>query len=110
MKAELAVSGMSCAACVSRVESSLARVEGVNKAGVNLATNRATVDYNPGATGVDALIKAVADAGYAARDTSTVGLSSEAVRAMEAAELRARRDEYNALKRKFLIAAALALP
>ncbi|HVD59833.1 MAG TPA: heavy metal translocating P-type ATPase [Gemmatimonadaceae bacterium] len=110
MKAELAVSGMSCAACVSRVESSLARVEGVNKAGVNLATNRATVDYDPAATGVDALIKAVAAAGYAARDTSTAGLSSEAVRAMEAAESRARRDEYNALKRKFLIAAALAIP
>ncbi|HUQ19821.1 MAG TPA: cation transporter, partial [Gemmatimonadaceae bacterium] len=110
MKAELAVSGMTCAACVSRVEKSLSRVPGVESAGVNLATNRATIEFDPKAADVDALIQAVSNAGYSARNTSSVGLSSEAARAAEAVEVRARRDEYNTLKRKFVIAAALSLP
>lgn len=110
MKAELAVSGMSCASCVSRVESSLERVPGVHEAGVNLATERATVEYDPSATSVDELIRAVSAAGYKARDTSPVGLTAEAVRAVEEADERARREEYEELKRKFWIAAVLSLP
>jgi Cu+-exporting ATPase len=110
MKAELAVTGMSCASCVSRVESSLERVPGVHDAGVNLATERATVEYDPSATSVDDLIKAVTDAGYKARDTSPIGVSAEAARAAEAADELARRQEFEELRRKFWIAAVLSLP
>jgi Cu+-exporting ATPase len=110
MKAELAVSGMTCAACASRVEKSLTRAPGVRSAGVNLATERATVDYDQSATGVDALIEAVKSAGYGARDSSNRGLSAEAASVAEAAEARARHEEYARLKRKFWIAALLSLP
>jgi Cu+-exporting ATPase len=110
MKAELAVSGMTCAACASRVEKSLARAPGVRSAGVNLATERATVDYDQSTTGVDALIEAVKNAGYGARDSSNRRLSAEAASAAEAAESRVRREEYETLKRKFWIAAVLSLP
>ena len=110
MKAEFTVSGMTCGACASRVEKSLAKSPGVLSAGVNLATARATVEYDPSATGVDSLIEAVESAGYGALDNSNRGLSSEAMRAAEAAEARAHRDEYLALKRKFWIAAILSLP
>ncbi|MDI9682582.1 cation transporter, partial [Burkholderia cenocepacia] len=41
---ELDVDGMTCASCVSRVEKALAKVPGVTRASVNLATERATVD------------------------------------------------------------------
>jgi P-type Cu+ transporter len=109
-RADLAISGMTCAACVTRVEKSLARTPGVSHAGVNLATSRATVEYDPYATSVDALIEAVKDAGYGARDASDNGLDAEASRAAEAAESRARREEYLDLRRKFVIAAALSLP
>jgi Cu+-exporting ATPase len=62
--AELDVEGMTCASCVGRVERALRAVQGVTDASVNLATNRASVEY----AGVDAaaLIAAVQRAGYEA--------------------------------------------
>ena len=64
--AELAVSGMTCASCVMRVEKKLTKVPGVTEASVNLATERATVTYNPRQTDPNALVKSVEVAGYGA--------------------------------------------
>src|SRR5947209_1882139 len=64
---ELEVHGMTCASCVSRVERKLKKVPGVVEAQVNLATERATVRFDPKATTVDALIAAVVHAGYTAQ-------------------------------------------
>ncbi|CAL8477265.1 heavy metal translocating P-type ATPase [Caballeronia sp. S22] len=61
--AELAVSGMTCASCVARVEKVLRRVPGVESVAVNLATEKATVHAN-GAVTDDQLVAAVAKAGY----------------------------------------------
>ena len=61
----LAVEGMSCAGCVSRVESALAAVDGVISASVNLALERAEVAVaRPGLA--PALVEAVKQAGYRA--------------------------------------------
>ena len=57
---------MTCAACVIHVEHALADVEGVESASVNLATERASVAYAPGLTGIADLRHAVEDAGYGA--------------------------------------------
>ncbi|RKT19605.1 Cu+-exporting ATPase [Streptomyces sp. 1114.5] len=61
---DLAVGGMTCAACVGRVEKRLARIDGVT-AGVNLATGRARV-LHPGEVPVAELVAAVERAGYTA--------------------------------------------
>ena len=61
---DLAVGGMTCAACVGRVEKRLARIDGVT-AGVNLATGRARVLHPAGVT-VEELVAAVERAGYTA--------------------------------------------
>src|SRR5215212_591256 len=66
---DLPITGMTCAACANRVEKSLARSPGVRKAGVNLATARATVEYDPAMTGVRNLVRAVEDAGYGTAGT-----------------------------------------
>jgi Cu+-exporting ATPase len=71
-KLDLPITGMTCAACANRVEKSLARSPGVRKAGVNLATARATVEYDPAATGVRNLVRAVEDAGYGTAATFRV--------------------------------------
>jgi len=60
----LSVGGMTCAACVRRVENALKEVHGVEDALVNLATARATVIHGPDWGGVTELRKAITDEGY----------------------------------------------
>ncbi|WP_175778672.1 heavy metal translocating P-type ATPase [Burkholderia anthina] len=62
---ELDIDGMTCGSCVARVEKALAKVPGVTRASVNLATERASVEA---ASGVSAslLVDAVTQAGYGA--------------------------------------------
>ncbi|HBV99452.1 MAG: ATPase P [Peptococcaceae bacterium BICA1-7] len=67
-KIELKIGGMTCAACSARVERTLSGMEGVFKANVNLAMERATVEYDPGRVSPADLKKAVTDAGYRAGD------------------------------------------
>ena len=62
----LDLTGMHCASCVGRVERFLKKVPGVEGAAVNLATNRASVSFDPALAQLDALIAAVEKAGYGA--------------------------------------------
>ncbi|WP_449257580.1 heavy-metal-associated domain-containing protein [Deinococcus taklimakanensis] len=64
---DIDVGGMTCAACVGRVERGLKKVEGVQDASVNLATERASVTFDPAVTSPAALIRQVVDTGYEAR-------------------------------------------
>jgi Cu+-exporting ATPase len=61
---ELGVQGMTCASCVGRVERGLMKVEGVQSATVNLATERATVTYDPAVATPQILLDKVKDVGY----------------------------------------------
>ena len=63
-KTTLAIGGMTCAACVVHVENALRASDGVLSAQVNLATERASVEYVPGVAGISALRHSVEDAGY----------------------------------------------
>jgi len=60
------VTGMTCAACQSRVQRTLARVPGVTDASVNLLLGNAAVSFDPDATNVEQLVDAVRDTGYGA--------------------------------------------
>ena len=60
----LRVDGMTCASCVVHVEAALKEVPGVSEAWVNLATETASVDYNPKVVTAQDLMEAVDDAGY----------------------------------------------
>jgi Cu+-exporting ATPase len=62
----LRVNGMTCASCVVHVENALKEVPGVSLAQVNLATETATVAYNPEEASAQELMEAVDDAGYSA--------------------------------------------
>ena len=60
----LPIEGMTCAACVMHVEGGLKDVDGVTSAAVNLANERATVQFDPEKTSVDKMVAAVRDVGY----------------------------------------------
>ena len=61
---DLSIQGMSCASCAGRVEKALQNAEGVVNATVNLATEKAHIDFIQGATAASELIHAVEAAGY----------------------------------------------
>ena len=105
-RVELAVQGMTCASCVSRVERALKRTPGVATAEVNFATSRATVTYDPAVTSTNALTTAVHDAGYEANKvTDAEGALGETTE-----EAHSAREEYEVLKRRVIFAAILTAP
>src|SRR4028118_1008520 len=63
-EASLGVSGMTCASCVGRVEKALKKVPGVLDVSVNMATEKARVEYLPSVAEMRDLKRAVESAGY----------------------------------------------
>ena len=66
-EATLGIDGMTCASCVRRVEKALVRVPGVSGAAVNLATEKASIAFDPGLVDLAGLETAVENAGYRVR-------------------------------------------
>ncbi len=60
----LPVTGMTCANCVATIERNLKRLPGVQSAEVNLASERATVEFDPAVVGQEAIIGRIRRAGY----------------------------------------------
>ncbi|WP_407976066.1 heavy metal translocating P-type ATPase [Brucella pseudogrignonensis] len=102
--ADLAIEGMSCASCVSKVEKALNAVPGVTRASVNLATERAHVEL-AGQVPLGDLVKAVETAGYEAR-------SLEEARSDAKQETQSDKRDAEALelKKNVILAAVLTLP
>src|SRR6266542_3645604 len=101
---DLAITGMTCASCVTNVESALRGVEGVKSADVNLATERATVQVDPARADLPALVRAVERAGYGALPLT--GDKRERA-AVEDRERAARRAQVESLRRRVIVAAVL---
>ena len=105
----LDIGGMTCASCVRRVERALSRTDGVATAQVNLATEVATVTFDPRAVGLAELSAAVAKAGYTAAPRrgdagATPGEPSPADSVVDAADA-----ELNDLKRKWQVSLVAGL-
>ena len=94
------VEGMHCAACVSRVENSLAKVEGVENVSVNLATHEARVELDPSVS-FSRLEDSVDAAGYRLVEKPTGNDESDSIQR--------RRSDYELLRRRVLIAAPLTI-
>ncbi len=100
-RAEINVGGMTCASCVGRVEKAINRLPGIVSASVNLATEKAHVEFDRAAVDVDKIVKAVEEAGYRA----------SAVRAeTEDREKEAREKEERNLKLRLIAAVILSSP
>jgi Cu+-exporting ATPase len=106
-KQTFAVRGMHCAACVGKVERALRGVPGVADAAVNLATERATVQWDPQRAGVPALAAAVAAAGYELAEAPPAAAPGTAPDDREQA---ARAAEQRRLRARVLVGIALSIP
>ncbi len=73
----LKIRGMSCASCAAAIERAIKRLDGVKSANVNLATERATVEYFPELVSILDLRRAVQEAGYDVESEEEVDRSLE---------------------------------
>ena len=100
-KLTVSVGGMTCASCVGRVERGLSRAHGVDEARVNLATEKATLVYNPEVTGKSEIRRVIEELGYEVRGFEEEGLADR--------EREARAREIRRQKKKFFVSAALSV-
>ncbi len=100
-KMSLPIGEMTCASCVAHVEEALAQVPGVVSANVNLATEKASVEYIPTVTGLPDFRRAVAEAGYEVLPTAEEKAEEELSR-----EVRKMQDA----RRRMLLAWAFTVP
>lgn len=98
-KAEFDITGMTCAACSTRVEKGLNKMSGIGSANVNLALEKATIEFNPSEVTIGDIIAKVEKLGYGAHqqqeDVERVDYREQAIQ-----------DQ----KRKFIFSAILSLP
>ena len=102
-KQTISIKGMTCAACVQRVQDALSSLDGVVSASVNLATERAAIAYIPSQVGMREFMKVIKDAGYDV-------LSADKGEDIVEKEKREREAHYRDLKTKVITGAMLSLP
>jgi P-type Cu+ transporter len=100
-KAEFDITGMTCAACSARIEKGLNKLEGVSNASVNLALEKAAVEFNPSVLSKKDIINKVEKLGYGA-------MVKEEENQQEAADH--RQQEIERQTGKFIFSAILSLP
>ena len=109
-RATLAVSGMTCATCALRIEKGLKNVAGVNLASVNLATEKATVEYDPKLVEEGQFEKLIKDLGYDAIQEPSQDLDTQAAVDSTDREKELRQREARKLRVSFIVSASLSVP
>lgn len=101
VKKTLLIEGMTCAACSTRVDKALNKLDGVVNANVNLSTNKAMVEFPSGAIEEETLVETVEKAGYKAEIELERDLDHEK---------KLREKEIKSLKTSFIVSAILSAP
>ncbi len=99
---ELSIRGMHCASCVQKIEKALLQTQGVTGAAVNLATEKARVDYEPSLLNLEEIKRAIEATGY------EVAEPPPGEKTLDSEKL-AREKEYRKLKLKFIAGLVLGI-
>ncbi len=105
---DLAVTGMTCAACAARIEKRLNRLEGVS-ASVNYATEQAVVRFDPALVSPDEVVAAIESIGYGALVPAPPAAEASGDDDLTPAE-RAAEARATDLRQRLLVSAALSTP
>ncbi len=100
---DIGVGGMTCAACVGRVERAIAKLPGMLEVSVNLTTEKASVTHLPEIVTAARIGEAIEGAGYEVREAVGAAPGEDRERA-------AREAEIASLRRHVIIAAAFTVP
>ncbi|MDP9348777.1 MAG: heavy metal translocating P-type ATPase, partial [Gemmatimonadota bacterium] len=103
-KVTIPVSGMTCAACSSRIQRALSRTPGVSEANVNLMLKNAVVSYDAAAVTPEQLVERIRETGYGAELASPDRTAFEE----QAAQDRAQEEEFRELRLKAIVSLVAA--
>ena len=106
----LPVEGMTCASCVARVEKTLKKVEGVEIANVNLATENVTLSFDPSKADLATIAAAVEEAGYKLALPPPAVQRSGSENVVTLKEESHQEKAFRQLKKDFMFSAVLTLP
>lgn len=101
-KQTLKITGMTCAACSARVEKVVAKMEGVEQISVNLATEKATITFDPALTNISLIKDKIIKTGYGAAEIQEKKILDE--------DKIGKEKEIKVLRIKFIISALFAIP
>ena len=102
-KINLEIGGMHCQSCVTLIERSLKKLEGVRNAVVNLTTERATVDFDENKLKEEDIVNAIKKGGYKASIIEAGEISADR-------EAKKRKEEIKKLKRLLIFSSIFAIP
>ena len=97
-KVVVGIGGMTCASCANAVEKALNRLEGVDIANVNLATEKATISYNSNSLNIKGIKEAIIESGYEPIDVEMMGKTDH------------KYQEQKVLLRKLIISTIFTIP
>ncbi|MFN3247595.1 MAG: cation transporter [Leptonema sp. (in: bacteria)] len=98
------ISGMHCASCAQKIEATLKKLNGITKASVNFATEKATVEFNEALINENEINNAIEQLGY-----KVIKVNQETEKAVDR-EKEAREKEIRTLKSLFLFSLLLSIP
>ena len=104
------VTGMSCAACSSRVEKAVARQSGVQQVSVNLLKNSMVVEYDESVLSSAQIVAAVEQAGYGASPHEKPGAAVPAAQSGKQGGLSAAQEAYRGMKRRLALSLVFTVP
>lgn len=101
-KETLKITGMTCAACSARIEKVVGKMEGVERISVNLATEKATIFYDPALTDISSIKAKIEKTGYGAAEIQAKKIVDE--------DKLSKEKEIKTLWTKFIVSAFFAVP
>ncbi|MCL1874359.1 MAG: cadmium-translocating P-type ATPase [Clostridiales bacterium] len=101
MQENLKVTGMTCAACSSRIEKSVSKMDGIKSCSVNLTTERITVEFDPAKTGLEAIKSGIEKLGYGWAEIKKDAADGDKL---------SKEKEIKTLRIKLIISAVFTLP
>ncbi|MGI6731646.1 MAG: heavy metal translocating P-type ATPase [Anaerovoracaceae bacterium] len=101
-KETLKINGMTCAACSARIEKVLGKMDGIDSISVNLATEKASVSYDPTQINLSEIIEKIAKIGYTASEIEEKKITDE--------DKLQREKEVRIIWTRFIVSAIFAIP
>ena len=102
------ITGMSCSACSARVEKAVNKLDGIDKASVNLLTNSMQASYDENVVSEQDIIQAVVDAGYGASPAE--GGSPQSAGAPQKSASDIAKEEMKAMKHRLIGSILFLIP